>query len=214
VTTTYDKSQHCNYTPSLYPNACSGEDGWSARTQTNPAAGGKVLGRLQPRPQPLEGGRQPAEFSQMSLGQLAQNGVSPGCGTHPHDPPVGRVGSPADDPRADRPVDELDHAVVAQEQVFREIAHRWAPPVRVAAYREEELVLGTGQPRRLGLLLTPPLEATQAGPEAEEPGIVLIGDGQQPSPGAADVWPGFRQKAPPWLEKPAFLSCYDGPVKS
>jgi hypothetical protein len=57
----------------------------------------------------------------------------------------------------------------------------------MASNCEEELVLGPGQTRGLGLLLTPPLEATQAGPKTEEPGIVLIGDGREPPPRAADV---------------------------
>jgi hypothetical protein len=76
---------------------------------------------------------------------------------------------------------------MAQQQILGEFAYRRATRITVAAHRQEELVLGTGQARRLSLFLTPPLEPTQAGPKTQEPGVVLIGDARQPPSLATDI---------------------------
>jgi hypothetical protein len=76
---------------------------------------------------------------------------------------------------------------MAQQQILGKFAYRRAARIRVAAHRQEELVLGAGQARGLSLFFTPPLEPTQAGAKTQEPGVVLIRDGRQPPSLATDV---------------------------
>ena len=75
-----------------------------------------------------------------------------------------------------RPVDELDSAVVAQEQVLGDVGDRGSSGVVVATHGEHQLVLCRGQPDRFRLLLTEPFEAAKPGPELQQSLIVLIGD--------------------------------------
>jgi hypothetical protein len=46
----------------------------------------------------------------------------------------------------------------------------------VSANRKQQLMLGAVQARRLGLLLTPPFEASQACPEAQQAQVLIVGD--------------------------------------
>ena len=70
-------------------------------------------------------------------------------------------------------VDQLDHAVMAQEEVIGNLPdrRRLRP---MAADREEQLVLGGRQPNLSGLVLTPSLEATQTITEGEQSGEVVV----------------------------------------
>ena len=72
----------------------------------------------------------------------------------------------------DGPIDELDDAVMAQEQVIGDVTDRgWRA---VAADREQELVLRTGETGRLGLFVAPVLEAAQTVAERQQPSEVLV----------------------------------------
>ena len=73
-------------------------------------------------------------------------------------------------------VHQADRAVVAQQQIVGHLADRRPPPVGVAADRQQQLVLGRRQPSRLGLLLAPAHETSQAGPEGQE--VLVVGISQ------------------------------------
>lgn len=76
------------------------------------------------------------------------------------------------------PVDQLDSAVVAKEQVVGRLADGRTRRIAVTPYGQQQLVLGGGQPGGLGLLGAPVLESTKAGTEREEPlvgGVVKVG---------------------------------------
>jgi len=89
-----------------------------------------------------------------------------------HDPLVVVVVDALDEPTGDGAVDELDHAVVAQQQVVGDLSDRRRRAV--AAYREQELVLCAGQADGFGLLLAPPLEAAEPITEGEQSPEVLV----------------------------------------
>lgn len=68
-------------------------------------------------------------------------------------------------------IDETDDAVVAQEEVVGYFADRRAPLVAVASDGEKELMLGRSEAGDPRLLLAPPLESPQAGPQCQQPGV-------------------------------------------
>jgi hypothetical protein len=88
---------------------------------------------------------------------------------------VVRVGRPAQQARGLGPVDEADRAVMAEEQVLRDVADGGAPRVVVAADGEQELVLGRRQPGRRRLPLAPAQEAPQPGAELEQRAVLGVG---------------------------------------
>src|SRR5439155_21869588 len=51
-----------------------------------------------------------------------------------------------------------------------------APPIVMTSDRKHELVLRGGHAHRDGLLLAPPEEATEAGAELQEPGVVVVAE--------------------------------------
>jgi len=69
---------------------------------------------------------------------------------------------------------ELDSAVVAEQEVPRDLADGGPPLVRVAADRQQQLVLGGRKPGRGGLFSAPKQEATQARPELQQLLVVTI----------------------------------------
>ena len=87
---------------------------------------------------------------------------------------VVRIVLAADQPRAGRPVDQADRAVVPQQERRRDVAEGRPAAVRMAPDREQELVLGGRDAERLGLLLAPVEEAPELGAEAEEPLVVRV----------------------------------------
>jgi hypothetical protein len=72
------------------------------------------------------------------------------------------------------PIDQTDGAVVPEVEVIRDLPDGRTPPILMAPHGEKQLVLGRGQPGRLGLLLAPVEEAPQTGAQAEQPPIVLV----------------------------------------
>jgi hypothetical protein len=84
---------------------------------------------------------------------------------------ITRVGSSFDESRAHRSVDESDDAVVPQQQVICDVAHR-RRRTGMASDREEQLVLRRGDAGVDCLLLAPVQEATQPVSECEESAVV------------------------------------------
>jgi hypothetical protein len=93
---------------------------------------------------------------------------------HTHHAVVVGIGYSFDEPGRCSAVDELDDAVVAQQQVTGDFPDRRRRAL--TADREQELVLGPGEPDRLGLILAPPLEPSQAVAKGEQSGEVCVAD--------------------------------------
>lgn len=84
------------------------------------------------------------------------------------------VVDPFDEVGSDSAVDELDDAVMAQQQVLGDVADRRRTR-RVPANGKQQLVLRWGQTDALGLFLAPPLKSAQPVTEAQHPGEVVVG---------------------------------------
>lgn len=74
-----------------------------------------------------------------------------------------------------RPVHQLHHAVVAEQQMASHVSDGGASRVEVAPHREEKLVLRRGQARGLGLVLAPSQEPTKPVSQAEEVRVIGVG---------------------------------------
>ena len=61
---------------------------------------------------------------------------------------VAGVGLAVHESQSHQPIDQLDHAVVAQQKLIRQLAHREIVPDRVALDRQQGLVLLRRQARR------------------------------------------------------------------
>jgi hypothetical protein len=111
----------------------------------------------------------------VSGGQRLQLGFS-GCGeAEADDPLILRIAGPLHQAGAHGPIDQLDGAVVAQQQVLGDIADRRR--ATVSPDGEEELMLRSGDPDRLRLLLAPPQEAAEPVTKAQEALEVALGEG-------------------------------------
>lgn len=91
----------------------------------------------------------------------------------PGDALIGFVREPLHQSAVRGPVHQFDDAVVTEQQVVGDLTDRWR--VAMAPDGEQELVLGGGETRGVGLLLAPPLEPAQSVAEVEEPVVVVIG---------------------------------------
>src|SRR5579871_941504 len=143
--------------------------------------GGKVGGRFEPLPQRFERRRQATELAEVRPGEPPEHGVAVRRRPHAHQPTVGGVGHAAHETGGDGAVDQLDDAVVAEQEVLREVADGRPATVIVPAHGQEELVLGARKAGGGGLLLTPSLEAPQPGPELQEPCVALVGERLPPT---------------------------------
>ena len=85
------------------------------------------------------------------------------------------VGSTPDQAGGFGPVDELDGAVVPEQEDVGDVADRRPARSRLTADGEQQLVLRRGETDRRGLFLAPVQEAAQAGPELEETLVVSVG---------------------------------------
>ena len=107
--------------------------------------------------------------SRCARGELLESAGAERGQAQADDPAVPRVLVPLHQPRLLRPVDQPHRAVVAQQQVARDVADGGARLPFVSADGEQELVLGRRQSRPFGLLFAPVQEAAQADPELEQP---------------------------------------------
>jgi hypothetical protein len=90
-----------------------------------------------------------------------------------HDPLVVVIVQPFDESGRNGTVDEFDDAVMAQQQVFGDLAdRRWRAPV--ATDGQKQLVLRRCQPDALGLVLAPPLEPPKPVAKGEQSREVVV----------------------------------------
>jgi len=92
------------------------------------------------------------------------------------DTPVFGIALPADQACARRPVHETRRTVVLEQQRVGHVADGGPALVVVPAHGEEQLVLGRGEALAAGLLLAPAEEPPQLGAEAEQAGVVGVGE--------------------------------------
>jgi hypothetical protein len=88
---------------------------------------------------------------------------------------IGGIDVARDETGALGSIDQLDHAVVAEEQMLGDIAHRRRVcAVVVATDGQQQLVLGGGEPDGPRFLLTPVQEAAQTIAKGQEAGEVVV----------------------------------------
>lgn len=102
----------------------------------------------------------------MGLGQGVQPAFAHRRQGDPHHAVVPAVGEAADEPGLHGAIDQLDGAVVAEQEVGRDVAD--ARCRSVASDRQEELVLGRREPDLMSLVLAPVKEPAQAVAELQE----------------------------------------------
>jgi CBS domain-containing protein len=130
--------------------------------------GAALAGPAGPGYQVVERPGQLAQLGQVRLGQLGDEPVSGLGELHPDHPRVLDVGAAPDEPGHRGAVDQLDRAVVAQQQVVGEVADGRRGVTGMPFDGDQQLMLDVGQADRLGLFLAPVLEPAQVHPEREE----------------------------------------------
>jgi hypothetical protein len=101
-------------------------------------------------------------------GELGESAAPERRQPQPNGPLVMRIRPSPHQPGRLRPVHQLHHTMVAKQQMTGHVSDRGASRIHVPPHREEELVLGRGQTRGLGLLLTPPQEQTKPISQTEQ----------------------------------------------
>jgi hypothetical protein len=125
------------------------------------------------------------QLDQVRRSQFGQDTLAPGGEPDPDEPRIARVIDPAYQARDCRAVNELNGAVMAEQQVASQVTDRGRQLAWMSLDRDQELVLHVREPGQLGLVLAPPLEPAQAGAERQQMLEVLTG---QP-PGAVVCHP-------------------------
>lgn len=137
-----------------------------------------AAGVLQHRPQSLHRGRELGELIEMLDGEPGESLGAVGREREPNDAMLVRVGSPLHERRCLGSIDELNHAVMAQQQQLGDLADRRSLRASVPADREQQLVLCRGQPRGFRLLFAPLQEAAQTRSQLQQVGVVVVCWGQ------------------------------------
>jgi hypothetical protein len=86
---------------------------------------------------------------------------------------VGVDGSPDDAGRLGA-IDQLDRAVVPQQQILGHLADRRASAVVVPGDRQQELMLGGREPEGSRAIVAPAQETPELGSEGQEAAVVLV----------------------------------------
>lgn len=123
----------------------------------------------------IQNGGQAVQLYQVCRSELGEDPITLGGQPDPDQPRVAAVGDPAHEASGLRPVDELDRAVVPQQQIVGEVADGRRLATRVALDGDQKLVLYVRQAGRPGLVLAPPLEPAQAVTKRQQVLEVLAG---------------------------------------
>ena len=118
---------------------------------------------------------QAVELFEMALAQLAETAVPEGGEAQVDNSLVAPVGMAPDEAGGFRPVDQLDRAVVPEQEGLGDLPDGRTFPARVPPDREQQLVLRRREADGYRLCLAPAQEAAQAGPELEQTCVVLVG---------------------------------------
>jgi hypothetical protein len=98
-----------------------------------------------------------------------------------HDPLVGLIRAAVQESRRFGSVDESDNAVGPQLKVLGHIAHGRRLRPRMAAHREQQLMVSGRQADGDGLLLAEPKEAAQPVTELEQPLVFGVAQARHPA---------------------------------
>lgn len=110
----------------------------------------------------------------MGGGEGLHPGPPIGAEAEAHDAVIVGIGHTFEQPCRLGPVDELAGAVVAQQEVLGDVTDRgW---LAVAPHRQQQLVLGSGQPDRPRLIVAPMREPAQTVPKCEQAGEVAVAE--------------------------------------
>jgi hypothetical protein len=71
-------------------------------------------------------------------------------------------------------IDEFHNAVVAQEEIVRNVADSWASCVRVSSHCEYQLMLGWCDAGGFGLGLAPAHEPSELSAELEQTAVIAL----------------------------------------
>jgi hypothetical protein len=115
------------------------------------------------------------ELLEVALTQLAEAATAEGGEGQADDPLVAPVGMAPDQSGSFRPVDELDRAVVPEQEDVGDLPDGRAGATGVPPDGEQQLVLCGREADCHRLCLAPVQEAAQAGPELEKTRVVRIG---------------------------------------
>lgn len=139
-----------------------------------PSGSGGPGGPGRPEHEVVEDGRQAPQLVEMGRGEAAQPVLTVLGQGDPGETPVHAVTAASHHPERLGPVHQLNHAVVAQQQIPSQLGDRGVLVTGMALDRDKELVLGRGEPDRPGFRLAPVQETPEAGTERQQ-GLVVGG---------------------------------------
>src|SRR5581483_2001266 len=139
---------------------------WPRRSPRHRLPRGSRL--LVPGNQVIKDRRQPAKFVEVGSGKLAQPLFAFGGKPDADNAAVAVVPRALDQARGHRPVDQLDRAVVPEQQVISQLANGGRIAAGMALDRQQQLVLCRGEPGAARLGLAPMQELAQAGAEFQQ----------------------------------------------
>jgi len=126
-----------------------------------------LTGFVEPLPEKAHRAGDAPQLLEMLCGEALESTASVRAQAHPHHPGVVGIGITHDQSGRLRTTDEPDRAVLSQEQMVGDLAHRGSAGIAMAAHGQEQLVLRSGEPSLGGALLTPVQEAPEAVAESE-----------------------------------------------
>lgn len=110
----------------------------------------------------------------MRRGELLQDTSAGRCERQAHDPAVVSIDRTHHVPAALGPIDELDHAVVLQQQVVGQFGHRRRGIAVVPADGQQQLMLLRSESGSVGLLVAPVQEAPHRRAKPQQVTVLLI----------------------------------------
>lgn len=126
--------------------------------------------------QSFEDGSQFVQFLEVSDGQSFEHPATLPREYNAHDATIVGVAAAFYEPGVFGPVDQLDGAVMSQQQCIADAPDGGAVDVLAAADHQQQLMLSRRETGFLGLFLAPMQEAPQPEPEGEEALEVPIGE--------------------------------------
>ena len=115
---------------------------------------------------------QAGQLGEMGCREFGEAALTLRSEAHPNDPVVVGIGGAPHQPGALGTIDELDCAVMLEQQVCGDVPDRRI--AAVPADRQQQLVLGGRQAGGPGLFLRPPHEPAQPVPESQQIGELVL----------------------------------------
>src|SRR6266496_35327 len=146
-------------------------------------------------------GSEATQLLQVQGGETGQALGPVGAEAKPHGPRISGVLVALHQTGRHSAVDQLDRAVMADQQVASHVPDGRSGTVRMSADREQELVLRWSNASRRGLVGTPTQEPAQPGAKVEQPLVMPLLQRHDPTLscgrlGAADLGGGAKLVAP------------------